>query len=98
MSIYQKDQLLHVKEALNSVINQTYLFCHIYIQIDGPVNNEIIEFLHSCTNSVFFVYERDKNRGLAVSLNELLNIVLTKEYEYIARMDADDIYEFTSGY
>lgn len=53
MSIYQKDQLLHVKEALNSVINQTYLFCHIYIQIDGPVNNEIIEFLHSCTNSVF---------------------------------------------
>ena len=91
MSIYQKDQLLRVKEALNSVINQTYLFCHIYIQIDGPVNNEIIEFLHSCTNSVFFVYERDKNRGLAVSLNELLNIVLTKEYEYIARMDADDI-------
>lgn len=91
MSIYQKDQLLRVKEALNSVINQTYLFCHIYIQVDGPVNNEIIEFLHSCTNSVFFVCERDKNRGLAVSLNELLNIVLTKEYEYIARMDADDI-------
>lgn len=91
MSIYQKDQLLHVKEALNSVINQTYLFCHIYIQVDGPVNNEMIEFLHLCTNSVFFVYERDKNKGLAVSLNELLNIVLTKEYEYIARMDADDI-------
>ena len=91
MSIYQKDQLLHVSKAIISVINQTYVFCHIYIQIDGPVNNEIIEFLHSCTNSVFFVYERDKNRGLAVSLNELLNIVLTKEYEYIARMDADDI-------
>lgn len=64
MSIYQKDQLLRVKEALNSVINQTYLFCHIYIQVDGPVNNEIIEFLHSCTNSVFFVCERDKNRGI----------------------------------
>jgi glycosyltransferase involved in cell wall biosynthesis len=35
--------------------------------------------------------ERAENRGLAVSLNELLDEVLERGYDYIARMDADDI-------
>ena len=39
----------------------------------------------------FHVYSRNENYGLAYSLNELLRIILTKEYDYIIRMDADDI-------
>ena len=37
------------------------------------------------------IYKRSENKGLAQSLNDLLNIVMPKGYEYIARMDADDI-------
>ncbi|MCO7113231.1 glycosyltransferase [Bacteroides uniformis] len=32
-----------------------------------------------------------KNRGLAIVLNDLLDICFKEGYKYIARMDADDI-------
>ena len=37
------------------------------------------------------IQRREENKGLAVSLNELLVIIKDKEYIFIARMDADDI-------
>ena len=39
------------------------------------------------------IQRRDENKGLAQSLNDLLNIVMPLGYQYIARMDADDISE-----
>ena len=41
---------------------------------------------------VYRLYRREKNEGLAVALNYLLEIVLNNhEYQLIARMDADDV-------
>ncbi|MFC0146290.1 glycosyltransferase [Pectobacterium cacticida] len=42
--------------------------------------------------SKVILFQRDDNRGLAYSLNELIQLALNdKEIEYLARMDADDI-------
>ncbi|HIP13596.1 MAG TPA: glycosyltransferase [Arcobacter sp.] len=95
MSVYKDDKLSFLKEALSSLYNQTEK-SDIYIQLDGSVSEEIESFLNSglADGKIKYLGKRDKNLGLSVSLNELLQIVLPK-YTYIVRMDADDISEET---
>lgn len=65
----------------------------IFIQEDGPVSREMEDYLTGLLHSqdVAHLGRRDINVGLAASLNELLRIVLARDYKYLARMDADDI-------
>jgi glycosyltransferase involved in cell wall biosynthesis len=65
----------------------------IFIQEDGPVPREIDIFLEKALESgkIAFLGKRKENIGLAGSLNELIAKVRERSYEYIARMDADDI-------
>lgn len=93
MSVYKNDKLDYVKEALESIFCQTLKDFHIYIQLDGGIPNEIEAYLDECTNNgqIYSINKREANKGLAYSLNELLDIVLKENYTYIARMDADDI-------
>lgn len=92
LPVYKNDKVDYVKLSFDSILNQTYQNFHLYIGVDGPVDEHLVECLKG--------YEQDKrvtvvwfkiNRGLAVVLNELLNICFKEGYEYIARMDADDI-------
>lgn len=71
---------------------QTYKDFHIYIGVDGPVGDDIKLYfkLIDEQNKVSIVWFRE-NRGLACVLNDLLDICFKEGYEYIARMDADDI-------
>lgn len=91
MSVYRNDNLVYLQEALDSLYIQTYK-ADIFIQQDGEVPKEIDHFLASELehDKLVYVGRRDANRGLAYSLNELLKKV-SSEYEYIVRMDADDI-------
>ncbi len=91
MSIYKNDSLSELKEALISLYNQTKK-ADIFIQLDGKVSYEIESFLEQefYEGKIKYLGRRDENRGLAYSLNELLQVVLPK-YTYIVRMDADDI-------
>lgn len=91
MSVYRNDNLLYLQEALESLYTQTYK-ADIFIQQDGEVSKEMERFLASELqhDKLVFVGRRAENRGLAYSLNELLKQV-SSEYEYIVRMDADDI-------
>jgi glycosyltransferase involved in cell wall biosynthesis len=93
MSVYAGDKLEYLVEALESLYSQSYKKFDIYIQVDGYIDNEIELYLDKefINKRVFFLNKRQVNLGLAFSLNELLKIVLKKGYEYIARMDADDI-------
>lgn len=91
MSLYKKDTLPKVQMAIESLFSQTYSSFHLYIICDGAVSDSLFLYINSLSDKSVFLYTREKNRGLAVSLNELLNVVLTKDYQYIARMDADDI-------
>ena len=91
MSIYKNDVLQYTKLAVESILNQTYSDFDFYIQYDGPVKDDVDAYLSSLKDSRVFIQRRLENKGLAQSLNDLLAIVLPKGYEYIARMDADDI-------
>ncbi|GAB6045584.1 glycosyltransferase [Caminibacter profundus] len=92
MSVYKNDKLEYVKEALNSLYNQT-LSADIFIKIDGEIDKNLQEFLFSEKEkgNIKYLDKRKENKGLAVSLNELIKVGLEKEYEYFFRMDADDI-------
>lgn len=93
MSIYKNDNLLAVTQSIESILRQAYEKIEFYIQLDGEIRSDVLQYLRGlCIQDIRVkILNRTLNRGLAYSLNELLNIVLTKEYEYIARMDADDI-------
>jgi glycosyltransferase involved in cell wall biosynthesis len=90
MSIYKNDTLTQVKEATESILNQTFQDFDFYIQLDGPVQNGVIKYLES--KEIFYIGRREINKGLSYSLNELIDIIIkNSKYKYLLRMDADDI-------
>lgn len=91
--VYKNDKLTYLSEMFESLFAQTFQEFDIFVQEDGQVVPEIDEYLDNLQTSkrVAYIGRRDANIGLAASLNELLNEVLKKNYEYIVRMDADDI-------
>ena len=91
MSLYKNDQIEFVKLAVESILNQTYQYLDYYIQYDGSVDDKVDAYLSGLKDDRVRIQRRAENKGLAQSLNDLLSIVMPKGYEYIARMDADDI-------
>lgn len=91
MSVYKSDNPIAFRESLISIFNQTYP-CDLYLFRDGAVPELICdilcEFEHDKRVKVF---HSDENIGLANALNKLIEEVLVKGYDYIARMDSDDI-------
>ena len=91
MSLYKNDVMKYVRLAVESILAQSYKDFDFYIQYDGPIRPEVDEYLSGIADDRVKIQRRDENKGLAQSLNDLLSIVLPLGYEYIARMDADDI-------
>lgn len=91
MSVYANDKLPYLRESLESLYAQTEK-TDIYIQQDGSVPPGLDAYLSQelRDDRIAYLGKREENRGLASSLNELLQIV-TPKYPYIVRMDADDI-------
>lgn len=92
LPVYKNDKVPYVRLSFDSILNQTYKDIHLYIGVDGPVGEELAQCMKD--------YEKDervsvqwfkKNRGLAIVLNDLLDACFKEGYEFIARMDADDI-------
>lgn len=93
MPLYRNDRIDFVRLAVESILNQTYKDFDYYIQYDGPVVAEVDAYLSGLKDGRVRIQRRAENKGLAQSLNDLLNIVMPLGYEFIARMDADDISE-----
>ena len=91
MSLYKNDRLEFVELAVESILSQTYANFDFYLQYDGPICPEVDEYLSTLTDERVKIHKRAENKGLAQSLNDLLAVVMPLGYEYIARMDADDI-------
>lgn len=91
MSIYINDSLRNVKMSVASILSQSYSSYMLFIILDGNVDAGVYEYVTTIRDNRVWLIERKQNRGLAYSLNELLQLVLPKGYQYIARMDADDI-------
>ena len=56
MSLYAKDTLLKVQEAIESLLNQTYTSFYLYIICDGPIENGVASYV---TN--LYKYERKES-------------------------------------
>ena len=93
LSVYGKDNASFFKEALLSVSkDQTVKPAQIVVVEDGPVPADIE---HSIEDTVkaspeceFTVVRKPQNAGLAAALNTGLKAC---KYEWVARMDSDDI-------
>ena len=94
LPVYKNDNESYLRMAVESILQQTFDNCHLFIGVDGPVYGSLSDFLDSLVNKDdVSVFRYKDNRGLACVLNDLLDICLNEGYKYIARMDADDISE-----
>ena len=92
LPVYKNDKASYLKLSFDSILYQTYSNIHLYIGVDGPVGKDLAVCLNEYgqKDNVTICWFPE-NRGLAIVLNDLLDICFKDGYEYIARMDADDI-------
>lgn len=91
ISVYKKEKAEYLKQALQSVINQTLKPTEIVIVKDGPLTKELDECIENFQRQhpkLFKIITFKKNRGLGLALRDGVKAC---KYEYIARMDSDDI-------
>lgn len=91
MSAY-REPLVWIRQAVDSVLNQTYKNIEFIIVVDDPDNTELIDYVtkREEQDPRITIHINEKNIGLAASLNRAIGLA---KGEYIARMDADDISE-----
>jgi len=77
---------LYLKEAIESILNQTYENFELIILNDGS-SDDSLKIINSFNDDRIILINRE-NKGLVYTLNEGINLAKGK---YIARMDADDI-------
>jgi len=85
------DDLKLFKKAVLSILEQTYQDFTLIIVIDGPVKDEFQEYITNINSPNIEILSFPKNRGLATVLNEAIRYCKSHDYDYIVRMDADDI-------
>ncbi|TKF80565.1 glycosyltransferase [Vibrio kanaloae] len=91
MSVYKSDRIDFFIQAVRSILEQS-VSCHLFIFKDGVLPSSFYKELDLLSrNPQVTILGSEVNRGLANSLNNLIDTVLTKDFDYIARMDSDDI-------
>lgn len=92
LPVYKNDKVPYVHLSFDSILNQTYKDVALYVGVDGPVGDDLRNALKEYEKKENVkVQWFSENRGLAIVLNDLLDICFKDGFEYIARMDADDI-------
>lgn len=91
LSVYKSEKAEYLHQSLSSLFSQT-MRGDVYLYIDGCIPDLLENTIkHFETESGFFILRNEENNGLAFALNILIDEVLCKDYQYIARMDTDDI-------
>lgn len=90
MSVYKNESVSNFREAMDSVLHQTLLPDEIILMRDGPVPQELQKVINEYvnTNSSISYYPLEENQGLGIALS--IGVEKAK-YDYIGRMDTDDI-------
>lgn len=91
MGIHNSSDKTILKQAIDSILNQTFTDFEFIICDDGSTD-DTFDFLYEYQgkDKRIVLIKNDKNLGLAAALNHCLQYAKGK---YIARMDADDISE-----
>lgn len=90
MSVYYKEKASYLDDALNSIFSQTLKPNEVVLVEDGPLNDDLYKVIDKYKKKYkyFKTVRLKKNMGLGNALNEGLKHC---SYEYVARMDTDDI-------
>ncbi|MBY8044187.1 glycosyltransferase [Vibrio fluvialis] len=92
MSIYKSDELKYVELAVESILLQSHVNKKLFIYIDGPISDDILNYIKNLEMNGVFVLYSVENNGLANAMNKLIHHCLENyNFDYFARMDADDI-------
>lgn len=93
MSVYNKDCHIALKKAVDSILCQSYNKFEIFIEVDGPVSDEIHNTLLAFQgNKHVNINFNNENLGLATRMNQVITTACHRgEFDFFARMDADDI-------
>lgn len=87
MPAYREDpKIFH--DAIQSVLDQTYIDFEFIIVLDDPENEELKEVVRLFTDPRIRFYVNKENMKIASTLNKAVSL---SNGEYIARIDADDL-------
>ena len=89
MPVYNGEPFL--KDTIDSVLAQSYSDFFFLIINDGSTDNSA-EIIHSYSDKRIIYEENEKNIGLVATLNKGIEMIDT---EFLARMDADDLWHRT---
>ena len=78
----------HLREMIESILNQTFTDFEFLILNDSPENKEIEKIVKSYKDKRIKYFKNDKNMGISASRNKLMDMACG---EYIAVFDHDDI-------
>lgn len=88
MSVYNTKEVW-LREAIVSILNQTYTDFEFIIVLDCPTDDSrSVVYEYAKSDDRIRIIENEKNMGLTANLNKA---VLLAQGKYIARMDSDDI-------
>ena len=87
MSVYQKDNAIWLKEALDSIFTQIVKPKEVVVVCDGPLTKELESVLSQYTGKIV-LHRLVKNSGLGEALRQGVEKC---SCPLIARMDSDDI-------
>ena len=93
ISIYKQENPLYFQQAIESIIEQTLPAAEIVIVKDGKLTSEldlILERIKKENKELIKIISFENNRGLGMALHDG---VIACKYDYIFRMDTDDIAE-----
>lgn len=89
MSLYDKEQPLFLDACFASLCGQTLQAAEIVLVLDGPIRADLMNVIEQWQAKLpIVIVALPVNIGLAMALNEGLKQC---RYDYIARMDSDDI-------
>lgn len=91
ISVYDNDNPVHFKQALDSVVEQTCMPDQIILVLDGFINSDlksVVGFYAENYTRIFTVLKNKDNQGPASAWN--LGLCNCRN-EIVARMDSDDI-------
>jgi glycosyltransferase involved in cell wall biosynthesis len=91
ISVYERDKPEYLELALSSIISQT-IGTDIFLVCDGQLTSDLYSVIDKYSaEDGFNLIQSEKNLGLANALNLGLEQIFNFDYQFIARMDADDI-------
>ena len=93
MPVYNASEYIDL--AINSILNQSFEDFDLYIIDDCSIDDSFSK-AKNYDDSRVNVFKNDENLGIAKTLNEAIKKIYIN-YEYIARMDADD-YSFPNRF